>query len=285
MTHANEAVHDDVALVVVSYRNAAQTKRCVRSLLNQTLVPRRIIVWDNASPDGAGEQLEREGFGEPVTVRRSPTNLLWTPAVNAALAGATERYVGFCNNDLLFEQPDTIERLVALLAQPGAGAAGPMGSGFGGPQDYASHYQRAFAARSVSDQEFRATGPLSVTYLVGACVLLPRAAWEAVGGLDESMPLGADDFDLALRLRHDGFSLWTDPGIHVRHYSHATAGSPEWELHGGPSWAAFNAKWDSYFATEQEAIEVLWGGEDRGVSRGTGWPDGQYDERIHGRRP
>lgn len=269
----------EAVIAVISYNNAAATINCVRSLERQTVKGLRIVVWDNASPDGAGEILAAAEFGENTTVVSSETNLLWAPAVNRALAGATEPYVGFCNNDLQFTSRDAIELLIELLeSKPRAGAAVPMGYGIGGGQDFPTYKERALAA-GTPESDFRASGPKRLTYFVGAAVLMRREAWEAVGQLDETMPLGADDFDYSLRLNHDGYEIWTDPAVVVNHAGHATKDTSEWTEWGPSSWASFDRKWSGYCVDSEEWDRCLWNGFWSGVT-GSGWSPDEYDRRI-----
>ena len=55
-----------------------------------------------------------------------------------------------------------------------------------------------------------------VDWINGACMVLPRSAWEAVGGFDESYFMYCEDVDLCLRLRLAGLALVRAP-VQVLH--------------------------------------------------------------------
>jgi len=51
-------------------------------------------------------------------------------------------------------------------------------------------------------------GPIwDVDFCIGACQLIRRQAWDAVGGLDESFFYGPEDVDFCLRLRETGWRV------------------------------------------------------------------------------
>ena len=49
----------------------------------------------------------------------------------------------------------------------------------------------------------------------GACMLMPRAAFDAVGGFDEAFPLYAEELDIATRLRGAGWSVLFTPEVEI----------------------------------------------------------------------
>ena len=56
-----------------------------------------------------------------------------------------------------------------------------------------------------------------VDWVSGACMLMPRAAFEAVGGFDEAFPLYAEELDIATRLRAAGWSVLFTPEVEITH--------------------------------------------------------------------
>jgi hypothetical protein len=53
-------------------------------------------------------------------------------------------------------------------------------------------------------------------------MLVPRAAFEQVGGFDEGFAIAFGDVDLCLRLRAAGFSVMYTPYARLRHHEGAT---------------------------------------------------------------
>lgn len=54
-------------------------------------------------------------------------------------------------------------------------------------------------------------------WVVGAFFLVRRAAWDAIGGLDENYALYFEDVDLCWRLRQAGWRTRLDRDVHVEH--------------------------------------------------------------------
>jgi N-acetylglucosaminyl-diphospho-decaprenol L-rhamnosyltransferase len=56
-----------------------------------------------------------------------------------------------------------------------------------------------------------------VDWVSGACMLLPREAYDAVGGFDEGFPLYAEELDIATRLRDIGRTVLFTPEVEILH--------------------------------------------------------------------
>lgn len=255
--------------IVVSYNNAAHTLTCVESLLGQA----RIVVWDNASTDGTVELLSKH----EVTVHASPDNLLWTPALNAAMDQYYdgEDFILFSNNDIVYRN-----RTVSHLKHPfgekeRVGITAPSGSSLGGMQDFAIHWPMPEGHPSMTTERWRLSRPdVRATYVVGASMMISSDVWETVGPLDNDMPLGADDHDYCLRSKEEDYQIWVVSSEYVNHVGHASypGNQATWDEWGKKSWDAFNEKWNGYFHTEEEAIKCHWSGRHTpGWEKGTGW--------------
>jgi GT2 family glycosyltransferase len=115
-----------------------------------------------------------------------------------------------------------------------------------GPQGIAGHELRGQPADTPGPQR-RLLVTREVSAITAACLVVERAKFEAVGGLDETLAVAFNDVDLCLRLREKGWrNLWT-PHATLIHVESATRGSD-----ADPARAA-------RFQAEVEQMKARWG--------------------------
>lgn len=196
-----------IDVVIVAYNRFELTASCLEHLREQT-VPYHLIVVDNGSTDDTAARVAAEW--PEATLERLEQNRGFAEACNLGVAAGSGEVVVLLNNDVDC-RPDFLERLIeplerdprigavaSLMLQPGerlidsAGlTADPTLAGFPRLQGLAA--ERAAEERPVL------AGP------AGTAAAYRRSAWEDIGGLDESIFAYMEDFDLALRLRGDGW--------------------------------------------------------------------------------
>ena len=196
-----------VDVAIVAYRHWDLTRSCLEHLARQT-VAHRVTLCDNGCDEGTAELVAAE-FPD-VEVVRLERNMPYAVACNRAVANGSADLVVMMNNDVDV-RPDFIERVVApFAADSGLGSVGTLLLRPG--------EQRIDSAGMVVDTtlsgftrlrgrpsaEAGAARP-GVTGPYGAAAAFRRAAWEQVGGLDETIPAYCEDLDLALRLRQAGW--------------------------------------------------------------------------------
>lgn len=252
----------DVLVVLVSYQNSEVLAKSLQALNNQTYQNFEAIVWDNGS---FCESLKDIYEDKKIKFILSKDNLLWSPAVNSAIqVGLNEKhkYILVMNNDIILPRCG-IERMVDTFNKglDNVGIVGPAGSSLGGLQDYISHIPLPSHSDWNSDlhRKIKDAPVVRSTYISGAIFMLSRELYETIGGLDEKMPLGADDFDYSIRAKEAGFSIWVTYSTYIEHIGHASGNSKNWNEYGKLSWDRFNEKYDGYFLSEEESIKSLWG--------------------------
>jgi hypothetical protein len=147
--------------------------------------------------------------------------LRWSArATSASSARATTRWrrrgasILFLLNNDTEVMPGAIDALVdTLRAQPEPGLAGPARLLYpdGWLQEAGGIVWRDGSAWNWGNRQdprrYEFTYLREADYVSGAAIMLPRAAWEAMGGFDEHyLPAYGEDTDLAFRLRAAGYA-------------------------------------------------------------------------------
>jgi GT2 family glycosyltransferase len=164
----------------------------------------------------------------------------------------------------------------AAEREPPIGLVGPMSNYAAPPQlvedvPYADLKEmHAFACRW--REEHRGQW-FTVPKLSGFCLLLKRAVYEAIGGLDERFGLGFfDDDDLALRARRAGFQLAVAHDLFVHHFGSRTfiGNQVDTERLLDENARKFAAKWRHTEPAGRRVALAPWAPAPRGhVQRGT----------------
>ena len=207
--------------------SGASLRECVQRALESTL-PLELILIDNGSTDGMPQSVEQAHAAEPrLTVIYNHANLGFGPAVNRAVAAARGEHLLVLNPDCLL-QPDTVARMLDTLdAHPEAGIVGAVVCAADGTPDPASYrrdplLRRALAtlagARGGMNIEGAVpSGVVAAEAVSGALMLLPRKAFDQLGGFDERYFLHFEDLDLCRRARDAGHAVLLAGDVRVLH--------------------------------------------------------------------
>jgi GT2 family glycosyltransferase len=223
----------EVSIIIVNYETSGMVRRCVKSLAEEP-VSHEIIVVDNPSPADDARNLE----GLPVRVVRNAVNLGYGLGCNAGAAVARGRLICVLNPDTVIPKGalgSWVASLDACLASnPRTGLLAPRLVNENGTVQR-STYQFVNAANywlyhsilagilKRLRKTFRlpdapdGRGVRRSDWVMGAAMLLPRAAWQAVGGFSDRYFLYSEDADLCRRLWDAGWEVLFDPGVTLIH--------------------------------------------------------------------
>ncbi|NLW55846.1 MAG: glycosyltransferase family 2 protein [Firmicutes bacterium] len=234
------------SIIIVNYNAQPYLERCLAQIANNTDRPHEVIVVDNHSTDQSVPFLLK-GKQQGLRVIFNPENRGFAAACNQGIKAATGHFLVTMNPDV-FVPPQWLSRLIwHLTANPRCLLVGPKGRGIGGRQRAGLlNYSRKLEA---ADRKFarlyhRQSEPTK--FLIGCLVLFNRRLIEKIGYFDENLPLGADDFDLSLRIRQHGYELRVAKDLLIDHTVHASfhrSDPAENERLADASWAHFHRKW------------------------------------------
>ena len=150
-----------------------------------------------------------QGWPFILQLRRNVVPLGFGTNHNRALADASEHFVCVLNPDVALAGQDPFAALVQVAALPGTGCAYPVQLDDQGKlQDSERELPTPWALwrrRVLRQREAR------VDWVNAACLVLPQAVWQALGGFDETYFMYCEDVDLCLRLRLAGLTLVRAP--------------------------------------------------------------------------
>ncbi|MCX7885777.1 MAG: glycosyltransferase family 2 protein [Verrucomicrobiae bacterium] len=224
----------DLVIVIVSYN--------VRDLLCQLLQRlhrQRVIVVDNASTDGSAAMV-REQFPS-VHLIANAENRGFAAACNQGIRASQEPFILILNPDTMIDQ-QAVETLLETMRQDSRiGACGPR---FLWPDGTLQPSCRRFPTlpRVLLDElglgklfpKSRLLGDYRMSWwahnqrrevdqLMGAAIMLRRAALNTVGLFDEQFFLYYEEVDLCLRLHRAGWKVLFVPEATATHHGGASA--------------------------------------------------------------
>jgi len=218
-----------VSLVILTFNKAAITYQCLESLLAHTDVPYELILVDNGSTDETLSLLDRL---ENVIIIRNSDNLGFVLGCNKGAKMAKGEHLLFLNNDTVVT-PNWLSHLVRTIeSYPKCGAVGcklvwPNGL----LQEAGSIIWSDGSALGYGrgDNPFKSEYSYlrEVDYCSGACLLVRKDLFWAVGGFDELYaPAYYEDSDLCLGIQKLGYKVVFQPAVTVFHHEF-TSSTPD----------------------------------------------------------
>lgn len=221
------------SVIVVAADSGVDLSICIERVLAGSARV-EVIVSDNASCDGSVDGVARRWADDArVRVLRNGANLGFGAGCNRGVAQARGNVLLFLNPDCRVE-PDTIAQWRAFL-RPDVGLLGAAIVGSDGTPEPASRrrdpYLPAALMRMSGLARFERRWPAwagvevlangsdvqTVDAVSGAAMLLPRAAFERVGGFDEGYFLHGEDLDLCRRVRDAGMRVACVNVVRIEH--------------------------------------------------------------------
>lgn len=223
-----------ISIILVNYESERYTEQCIRSILKSTqTVSYEIIVVDNHSGNHGLEYLR--GQFPQITMIDSGRNGGFAYGNNAGVGMARGRYLLLFNNDTEMKDGMLDEMVRYAEAHPEIGILGCRAVDARGGMLPVSHpyenrkrlylqtyvkpllekigLQRKMVRRFERDAEV-----LADQWISGSAMLIRRALYDQIGGLDENYFMYMEDEDLCHRLRDAGYPAGILPMIGYVHH-------------------------------------------------------------------
>jgi O-antigen biosynthesis protein len=247
-----------VSLIIPTRNGLTLLRRCVESILTKTTYANyEIIVMDNGSDDRASlRYLDELAFKPNVKVVRDARPFNYSALNNSAVRLSRGSVVGLVNNDIEVISPDWLTEMVSHALRPEVGAVGARlwysddtlqhAGVVLGINGVAGHVHR-FLQRGDVGYCGRAALIQSFSAVTGACLVVRKALYEEVGGLNEvELQVACNDIDFCLRLREAGYSNIYTPYAELYHHESASRGfddTPEKQARSAKEVAYMHQRW------------------------------------------
>ncbi len=221
-----------VSVVIVNFCQWNNTARLTQQLRSSEAIRRgaaEVVIIDNHSPGAATAKRLRKLSG--VSVVRSGRNEGFARAVNRGSRRSRGEWVLLLNPDVTVD-PGFLDEVLEFASRfpavdPAAGVIGfQMRHQDGSKQASAGVFPTLFRTlagllvpRSRRKcQHHRLDRRQQVPWVTGGCLLVRRACFEQLDGLDEQFFLYYEDVDFCQRARAGGWGVWYEPGLQVTHH-------------------------------------------------------------------
>jgi len=217
-----------VSIVIPVFNCADLTRRCLEALAASSQGRFEVIVVDNGSTDETPELLA--SFGTALSVIRNAANDGFARACNTGARHARGTYVVFLNNDTV-PQPGWLTALVAVAeTDPDVGVVGarllyPNGTVQHAGVGFTADFEPVHLHQGAPGDASAVAHDRDCEAVTGACMLLPRRLFVALGGFDEGYRMYFEDIDLCLRARAAGRRVRYAAGSVLVHLERGSSGS------------------------------------------------------------
>jgi N-acetylglucosaminyl-diphospho-decaprenol L-rhamnosyltransferase len=225
----------DLSIIILTMNESEKLKTCLESLQkDKAILSSEIVVIDNASNDGTIRMLESD-YPE-IKIIRNSKNRGVGPARNQGLKIAKGEYILMLDNDTEVMN-SSISKMLSFMQRHedvgllGAKLINPDGSLQLSCRRFPIVFQPIASRVTVLQKsvyfkkflgyhlmkDFDHSSPREVDYVIGACQLIRREAFEHVGFYDERIFFGPEDCDYALRMWQNGWKVIYFPEATIMH--------------------------------------------------------------------
>jgi len=234
-----------VSAIVVSYFTGPLLARSLASLKAQPGIG-DIILIDNGNLPGDVERAAESAGARDALILSGHGNIGFAAACNKGAAAARGDCLLFLNPDAILPEGAVAQLLKDAERAPrpwlmGAMIVDPDGREQQGSRRTTLTPWRAFveatrlykiAPRHPYFRRFnlhtddRPKDVAAAPTISGACFILPKADYDAIGGMDERYFLHVEDIDFCLRFRNAGGGVYFNPHVSVAHFKSSSRANP-----------------------------------------------------------
>lgn len=239
MSKLEKSVNIDV--IIPTYNSGCFVLDAIRSIENQSLKPKKIIVVDDGSMDNTEEIIQKNTYSLPVIYRKKE-NGGPNSARNRGLEECTSEYVAFLDADDIW-CPEKLREQISVFEQSPFSDLGAVYCGYlhidsdGKDRPEWSIFR---IQKDIRGKIFQKILPANRVASSASGILVKRACFDVVGNFDETLRVG-EDWDMWLRIAEKFEYDYSDKFlVKIRKHSANTQGNEEYVFRNELS---FYIKW------------------------------------------
>ena len=226
-----------ISIIIPNKDHVEDLKRCIQSIEEKSTYANYeiIVVENNSTTKEIKDYYELLANDERVKVITYTGRFNYSAINNLGVKHATGEYILLLNNDTQVITVNWLEELLMYAQREDVGAVGAklyygdktiqhagVVIGLGAHRTAGhTHYKQH---RDNLGYMGRLCYAQNVTAVTGACLLVKKALFEKVGGLDESFEISLNDVDFCLKLREEGYLNVFTPFAELYHFESISRG-------------------------------------------------------------
>lgn len=227
-----------VSVVIPNQEHVEDLKKCVNSLLNSSSYNNlELLIIENGSKQDSTfefyKNLQEKYDKVKLIIWEKANEFNYSAINNFGAKKATGEYLLFLNNDIEIINSDSIGEMVSHVLRPDVGVVGAklyykddtiqhagVILGLGG---IAGH---AFCGLSNNENSYFSRGECIQNYsaVTAACMMMPKALFEEIGGFDENLKVAFNDIDLCMKIRKKNKLIVYTPYAELYHFESKSRG-------------------------------------------------------------
>ena len=231
-----------ISIVIPNKDHMEDLSRCVESIRSKSTYPNYeiVIVENNSETKEIFDYYKALEHDERIQIVKYEGDFNYSRICNYGVSFTKGKYVLLLNNDMKVITREWMEELLMYAQRDDVAAVG-------GKLYYADNTiqhagiviglgaHRAAGHTHYKDDKMhlgymgRLCYAQDVTAVTGACLMVSRAQYDEVGGLDETFSVALNDVDFCLKLRKAGYLNVFTPFCELFHYESKTRGLDEGE--------------------------------------------------------
>ena len=232
------AREDKISILIPNKDHIEDLRRCITSIQERSTYENyEIIVIENNSAEQAAFDYYKTLEGqEKITVVTYEGDFNYSRINNYGAGFATGEYLLLLNNDTQVITMNWLEAMLMYAQRPDVGAVGAKLYYGDRTIQHAGVVIGLGAHRTAGHTHYKINydnlgymGKLcyaqNVSAVTGACLMVKKSLYDALGGLDEQFRIALNDVDFCLRLRKQGYLNVFTPFAELYHFESASRGS------------------------------------------------------------